>query len=64
MQVNSHRDHLLWYVIFLRVTPIIPNWVINIISPVVDMPLWIFFVATFIGTVFTVHLPYLIFAFH
>ncbi|PAV63713.1 hypothetical protein WR25_11489 [Diploscapter pachys] len=48
-QVAAHRDHLLNYIIFLRVTPILPNWSINILSPVLDVPLSPFFWGTFLG---------------
>lgn len=48
-QVNHHRDNLLSYVIFLRITPFLPNWFINISSPVIGVPLLPFFVGTFVG---------------
>ena len=35
--------------IFLRITPILPNWFINIASPVLDVPLRPFFLGTLIG---------------
>ncbi|XP_078453103.1 transmembrane protein 41B isoform X2 [Lampetra planeri] len=47
--VNKHREHLLNYIIFLRITPFLPNWFINITSPVINVPLGVFFVGTFIG---------------
>lgn len=47
--IREHRGHLLNYIIFLRITPFLPNWFINITSPMLDVPLKIFFVATFIG---------------
>lgn len=33
----------------MRITPIVPNWFINISSPILDVPISIFFSATFIG---------------
>lgn len=48
-QINQHREHLLNYIIFLRITPFLPNWFINISSPVVDVPLKPFFIGTFLG---------------
>jgi uncharacterized membrane protein YdjX (TVP38/TMEM64 family) len=48
-QVDSHKDHLLNYIIFLRITPMLPNWFINITSPIVDVPLKQFFIGTFLG---------------
>ena len=37
------------YIIVLRVTPILPNWFINVSSPVIDVPFWPFCIGTFIG---------------
>ncbi|KAG1669218.1 Transmembrane protein 41B [Nymphon striatum] len=47
--VNKHRDSLLWYIIFLRITPFLPNWFINVTSPVINVPLLPFFMGTFFG---------------
>ncbi|XP_061756203.1 transmembrane protein 41B-like [Nerophis ophidion] len=48
-QVDKHRDHLINYIIFLRITPFLPNWFINITSPVINVPLRVFFIGTFLG---------------
>ncbi|XP_077518031.1 transmembrane protein stas [Amblyomma americanum] len=48
-QVGNHRDNLLNYMIFLRVTPFVPNWFINIAAPVIDVPIAPFFLGTFFG---------------
>ncbi|KAK9720433.1 hypothetical protein K7432_004129 [Basidiobolus ranarum] len=48
-QIASRREHLLNYLMFLRITPILPNWFINIASPHLDVPVGVFFVATFFG---------------
>ena len=37
--------------LFLRVTPTLPNTFINVASPIVDVPYHIFFLATFIGLI-------------
>lgn len=47
--IGQHRDDFLNYIIFLRVTPILPNWLINIASPVLNVPLKPFFWGTFLG---------------
>lgn len=47
--VNKHREHLLNYIIFLRITPFLPNWFINITSPVINVPIIPFFIGTFVG---------------
>jgi len=49
LQVARQRDHMLNYMIFLRITPFFPNWFINITSPVIDVPFGPFFWGTFIG---------------
>lgn len=47
--VNNHKNHLLNYMIFLRVTPFLPNWFINLSAPVIGVPLVPFTLGTFIG---------------
>nr|CAB3267099.1 transmembrane protein 41B [Phallusia mammillata] len=47
--VDGQREHLFNYLLFLRITPFLPNWFINIVSPVIHIPVWLFFSATFIG---------------
>ncbi|XP_074521883.1 transmembrane protein 41B [Halichoeres trimaculatus] len=49
LQVDKHKDHLINYIIFLRITPFLPNWFINITSPVINLPLGVFFIGTFLG---------------
>ncbi len=34
----SFRGNLLSYILFLRITPFLPNWFINIVSPVIGKP--------------------------
>jgi len=48
-QVERHSHNLLSYITFLRITPFLPNWFINITSPVLNVPLWPFAFGTFIG---------------
>ncbi|KAJ8631978.1 hypothetical protein MRB53_025314 [Persea americana] len=50
-QVAKRRKKLLNYMLFLRVTPTLPNTFINLASPIVDVPYPIFFLATFIGLI-------------
>jgi len=49
LQVAKHRDNLFFYIIFLRITPFLPNWFINITAPVISVPLSPFFIGTFFG---------------
>ncbi|KAJ6426966.1 hypothetical protein OIU79_008333 [Salix purpurea] len=50
-QVARRRGGLLNYMLFLRLTPTLPNTFINVASPIVDVPYHIFFLATLIGLV-------------
>ncbi|KAK2994195.1 hypothetical protein RJ640_017815 [Escallonia rubra] len=50
-QVAKRREGLLNYMLFLRVTPTLPNTFINVASPIVDVPYHIFFFATVIGLI-------------
>ncbi|XP_047023281.1 transmembrane protein 41 homolog [Helicoverpa zea] len=47
--VTKHRNNLLNYIIFMRVTPFLPNWFINMSAPVIGVPLVPFALGTFIG---------------
>ncbi|PIN06793.1 putative membrane protein [Handroanthus impetiginosus] len=51
LQVAKRRERLLNYMLFLRVTPTLPNTFINVASPIVDVPYHTFFLATFIGLI-------------
>lgn len=48
-QVNRYRSELLTYLLFLRLTPVLPNWLINLASPILGVPLSTFAFATFVG---------------
>ena len=50
-QVAKTREKLLNYMLFLRVTPTLPNTFINFASPIVGVPYHIFFLATAIGLI-------------
>ncbi|XP_065877228.1 uncharacterized membrane protein At4g09580 [Euphorbia lathyris] len=50
-QVARRKSSLLNYMLFLRLTPTLPNTFINVASPIVDVPYHIFFLATFIGLI-------------
>lgn len=49
LHVEGHRGSLFNYILFLRMTPVLPNWFINLVSPVIGVPLHIFAVGTFFG---------------
>ncbi|XAR55633.1 hypothetical protein NMG60_11035764 [Bertholletia excelsa] len=50
-EIAKRREKLLNYMLFLRITPTLPNLFINLASPVVDIPFHVFFLATVIGLV-------------
>ncbi|XP_011074934.1 uncharacterized membrane protein At4g09580 isoform X2 [Sesamum indicum] len=50
-EIAKRREKLLNYMLFLRVTPTLPNLFINLASPIVDIPFHIFFLATVIGLI-------------
>ncbi|TYI39077.1 hypothetical protein ES332_A02G074100v1 [Gossypium tomentosum] len=50
-EIAKRRDKLLNYMLFLRITPTLPNLFINLASPIVDIPFHVFFLATFVGLI-------------
>ncbi|XP_027347825.1 uncharacterized membrane protein At4g09580-like [Abrus precatorius] len=50
-QVARRRNSLLNYMLFLRLTPTLPNTFINVASPIVDVPYHTFFLGTVIGLI-------------
>lgn len=48
---RKHEKHLLNYVLFLRLTPVLPNWFINVASPLLpSLSFATFWWGTFFGT--------------
>ncbi|XP_031837874.1 transmembrane protein stas [Nomia melanderi] len=47
--VKKHRHHLFNYMLFLRMTPLLPNWFINLASPIIGVPITPFTLGTFFG---------------
>ncbi|XP_064466247.1 transmembrane protein 41A-A-like [Ornithodoros turicata] len=48
-KVQENKHHLLFWLLFLRLFPMTPNWFLNIASPIIDVPLHLFFISVFIG---------------
>ena len=48
-KIQENRENLFFYLLFLRITPIVPNWLINLSSPIVGVPFLTFVSATFVG---------------
>jgi uncharacterized membrane protein YdjX (TVP38/TMEM64 family) len=49
VKIDKKRDQLFFYFAFLRVSPFIPNWFMNVASPHLDIPPHIFFFGTLLG---------------
>lgn len=47
--VHKNRHNLFWYMLFLRLTPLIPNWFVNLGSPLVGIPYKYFLIASIFG---------------
>ena len=47
--VSQHRSNLFFYLLFLRISPLLPNWFISVSAPILDIPLAHFVAATFLG---------------
>ncbi|GAB4844820.1 hypothetical protein Ancab_038208 [Ancistrocladus abbreviatus] len=50
-EISKRQEKLLNYMLFLRVTPTLPNLFINLASPIVDIPFHVFFLATLVGLI-------------
>ncbi|EPS62663.1 hypothetical protein M569_12129, partial [Genlisea aurea] len=50
-EIAKRKEKLLNYMLFLRVTPTLPNLFINLASPIVDVPFHTFFVGTLFGLI-------------
>ena len=48
-EMRRHNSHIFNYMLFVRVTPVLPHWFVNVASPVVGVPFHIFLIATAIG---------------
>lgn len=49
VQIAQNQGNLFYYLLFLRITPLLPNWFVNIACPLVDVKFKYFCLATFIG---------------
>lgn len=49
--IENNRDNLFYFFLFLRITPLFPNWLLNLSSPIVGIPLHYFISGTFIGLI-------------
>ena len=50
-KIDQNKHNLFYYFLFLRLTPVVPNWFLNASSAIVGVPFSIFFIATLIGLI-------------
>ncbi|EGR29618.1 transmembrane protein 41b, putative [Ichthyophthirius multifiliis] len=48
-KVQANKDNTFYYMLFLRLTPLVPNWFVNISSPIVGIPIYHFCFGTLLG---------------
>ncbi|XP_069673975.1 transmembrane protein 41A-like [Periplaneta americana] len=48
-KVKRNEERLLYYMLFLRMFPMSPNWLINLLCPILGVPISTFFISIFIG---------------
>ena len=48
---QASRGNLVYFMLFLRLTPLAPNWFVNMASPIVGVPLDVFAVSTAFGCI-------------
>jgi uncharacterized membrane protein YdjX (TVP38/TMEM64 family) len=51
LQVTRNQHRLLYYLLFLRMFPVSPNWLINLSCPLLDVPIQTFFITIVLGIV-------------
>lgn len=49
--IEDNKDNLFFYILFLRITPFFPNWLLNLSTPIVGVPYFYFFTATIFGLI-------------
>ena len=52
-KMTENQQNLFYYFLFLRLTPIVPNWFLNSSAAVVGVPFWTFLIGSLVG-----QLPY------
>jgi len=48
---ERREGNLFWFLLFIRLTPLFPNWFVNLVSPMVGVPLRVFAAATLTGLI-------------
>jgi uncharacterized membrane protein YdjX (TVP38/TMEM64 family) len=50
-EVQKHKHNLFFFILFLRIAPVLPGWFVNIASPVVQVPFNPFCLGTLVGMI-------------
>ena len=50
-KIYQNKNNIFFYLLFLRLAPLVPNWLINLSSPIIGIPLKHFIPATIIGLI-------------
>ncbi|KAM0750510.1 hypothetical protein T439DRAFT_326473 [Meredithblackwellia eburnea MCA 4105] len=48
-RIDHHREDLISYLIVLRIAPLPPHWVVNVVAPHLGISVWTFWISTFFG---------------
>ncbi|KAM0790925.1 hypothetical protein ACM66B_004232 [Microbotryomycetes sp. NB124-2] len=48
-RVRDHQENLVSYLIVLRIAPLPPHWVVNVVAPHLGISVWHFWISTFFG---------------
>ena len=51
VQIERNGDNVFFYLLFLRLTPFLPNWFINLAAPIINVRFAYFVAATFMGLI-------------
>ena len=54
--MKENLDSLLFFLLFLRLFPMSPNWFLNMASPVLEVPITQFFFSVLVGKLGFIHL--------
>ncbi|ORX91835.1 hypothetical protein K493DRAFT_227031 [Basidiobolus meristosporus CBS 931.73] len=50
-QIEENRSSMFLYLLTIRLFPLTPYWLINIVSPFVGVPVWVFFLTCMLGII-------------
>ncbi|GAA5877696.1 hypothetical protein JCM16303_000207 [Sporobolomyces ruberrimus] len=48
-RVQGHQENLISYLIVIRIAPLPPHWMVNVVAPHLGISMWTFWLSTFLG---------------